>query len=200
MASISSEQVKWMEESVNLQLRNFTVLVARHYSLANEDIVDHLTPIVFEVGKRQRKPATEKRCIARLLKGGGWEQCSHKYSCGCLCKTHAKMGTLKYGTIHEPIPNEYRGKYKENTESTTETESRTDPSNDFYSALSHTHPDLSLYPQSKQQLTEIKIAGRPYLQDRVTACLYTSDRNRPVFIGRGIEHCIVREGLESDLS
>ena len=193
MVSISTDQVKWMEDSINLQLRNFTVLLGRHFSLSNEDILHYIEPISFEVGKRQRKPAKENRCIARLVRGNTWEQCSHKYSCGQLCKTHAKMKSLKYGTIHEPVPEEFQGKYKENSAVTKESDElhRTADSS-FRSVLSGSYSDLSLYPQSKKHLEEIEIAGRLYLQDRVTACLYTHDIKNPVYIGRGIDDCIIR--------
>ena len=193
MASISTDQVKWMEYSINLQLRNFTVLLGRHFSLSNEDILSYIEPISFEVGKRQRKPAKENRCIARLVRGNTWEQCSHKYSYGKLCKTHAKMKVLKYGNIHEPVPEEFQGKYKESSAVTYEPDNqRSTSDSSFKSVLSRTNSDLSLYPQSKKHLEEIEIAGRLYLQDRVTACLYTHDRNNPVFIGRGMGDYIIR--------
>ena len=51
MTTISTEQLRWMEELVNQQLLNFTVHVARHLSLTNEDIEEYLEPICFEVGK-----------------------------------------------------------------------------------------------------------------------------------------------------
>jgi hypothetical protein len=184
-----AHQVDWMESMVNLEVRNFTVKIARHFSLTNEDIETYLEPIKLEVGKRQRRPATEKRCVARLIKGGKWTQCSHKYSQGNLCKTHAKMSVLKYGTVLGEIPEQHKDKASFQTESTEESNCE----NDFRSPLTDNYNDISLYPQSNSQLTEINIAGVQYLQDEVTSCLYTYDRKSPKFIGRGIGEYIVHD-------
>ena len=188
MDVIDLQQVKWMESMVNLEVRNFTVKLARHFSLTNEDIETLLDPIKLEVGKRHRKPATEKRCVARLIKGGKWTQCSHKYSHGKLCKTHAKMDVLKYGSVLEDIPEQYRGKASLDELSSEESEG----GNDFLSPLTENSNDIYLYPESVSQLTEITLAGVQYLQDTVTSCLYTYDSKSPKYIGRGVGEYIVR--------
>jgi hypothetical protein len=191
MSILDENQVKWMESMMNLEVRNFVVQLGRHLSLSNEEIQTYLEPIKLEVGKRQRKPASEKRCVARLMKSGKWEQCSHKYSHGKLCKTHAKMGPLKYGTILTAVPIEYRGNATEREDSEEPYDTNLSECT-FKSPLDKPYSDVSLYPQSSSQLTEISIGGRKYLQDIVTATLYTYDRELPRYIGRGIDDCVVR--------
>ncbi len=127
----------WLEDTINRELREFIIQVAKGENLDYSQIRDLLAKPIsienkitptskdLEMGKekgqekgkiRKRKIApSNTRCVARLLKEGHEHQCSNSYHSSSqqhLCGIHMKSG-LPYGTIHDEIPLKYRVMFKQ---------------------------------------------------------------------------------------
>ncbi len=189
--------MNWVEDTINRELREFIVMVAKSENVPYSVIGDLLEkPVIIQTDtitkKRKRKvPSKENRCRARLLKDGYENQCSHSSSVGHLCKIHEK-GDLKYGLINEPIPLEHNYKFKvklcangdDSYESTEESDSDLDNVDGVGKRYRQDIFDLNLYPNTSEQLTRIKIGGGYYYEDRTSGCVYLEKDGNLFYVGK----------------
>ena len=105
---------KVIQSTIDIAVKEFDVKEADLIARVQEEIGMKLTLVpeeteTMKVVRKKGKQMPEDRCKARLKKQGGiFQQCSRSYhgSPTCLCKTHAKEGGLKFGTIDDPLPKE----------------------------------------------------------------------------------------------
>ena len=193
--------MNWIQDTIRRELHEFIIKIARNENLTINDI-EHLLSdplIVMDKDKdndndndlhkpkrKKRTPPLENRCKARLLKDSQEYQCSHSAfnsnnSNNELCKIHIK-GELKYGLIKEEIPLIHRYKFKiklndPNYIDTTDTNTDKLVERQTNKSIFNNNYDLSLYPSSIDDLSDIKIGGSYYLEDRVSGCLYLKKDN-----------------------
>ena len=186
----------WTEDTINRELREFIIMVAKSEGLDFKDIEKIIKkPVEIEdidtPKRKRRKPLSENRCQARLLKESTEDQCSHSASVGNLCKIHNK-GDLKYGLVGGEIPLGHRYKFKLSLSDAIDyNQYNTDEGDNKY----YKHEpdfDLSLYPSEISSLTSIKIAGGHYLEDKLSSCLYQKQEDNLYYVGKLRENYITR--------
>ena len=92
-----------------------------------------------------------------------------------------------YGSIHDEIPLKFRGIFKKNHKNDRdldieEPEVNTSDKPELVE-ISEIF-DLSLFPHSLDNLTDIKIRGGYYREDPLTGCLYLKKSDNPYYVGK----------------
>ena len=183
----------WVEDTINRELRQFIVMVAKSEGL-DTCVLSNLIekPVIIQtdqiIRRKRRTPPTENRCKARLLKDGHENQCSHSASSGDLCKIHVR-GDLKYGQINDEIPldHRYKFKYKICEEDICEYDGSSDGEDDNEQEkyrVNFNNFDLSLYPTCIDNLIPIKIGGGHYLNDSASNCVYLKKNSELFYVGK----------------
>jgi len=181
----------WIQDTINRELRQFIVMVAKSEGLDMDILRDLIeNPVIIQtdeiIKRKRRTPPIENRCNARLLKDGHENQCSHSASSGTLCKIHER-GELKYGIISQEIPLEHRYKFKHKIcdDECCDLNSDGDEDDDREKyRTSFNNFDLSLYPSGLEELKPIKIGGGHYLNDTASNCVYVKRNEKLFYVGK----------------
>lgn len=187
-----TDNLQWIQDTLNREIRQFILEIARSNGIAGFNYEKYLTPIEVSLLEEERAPRKipqqHQRCQARINKGGVEEQCSHRSSTEKFCLTHGKS-PLKFGLISEPIPVEYQHLFKRDG---IESAEATQPNNNGPTPLTNNYLDnydISLLPLGREYLTPFQFHSatggcQTVLHDPITKYLYTNDQDNPRYIGQ----------------
>jgi hypothetical protein len=113
--------LKLFQNEINTVVQTEIAKVCKLYDLDLDEVTEKLgnvkldmtkTPGFRLLHKHETFAPKELRCCARMLHDLEVKQCSrHKFENLTMCRTHYEMkmkNKLKYGSIHDPIPDELR--------------------------------------------------------------------------------------------
>jgi hypothetical protein len=112
--------LKLFENEINKIVQGEIKRVCNHYALSYEDVTKKLgrvsitsteTPGFRLMKKNEKFAPDEQRCCARMLHDLEVKQCSRSKTQADMCTMHNNMrknNRLRYGTIHDPLPDELR--------------------------------------------------------------------------------------------
>lgn len=108
------------EKEINKIVQSEIKRVCDHYTLNFEEVTTKLgrvsitsteTPGFRLMKKKEKFAPDDQRCCVRMLHDLEVKQCSRSRSQGDMCTLHYNMrknNRLRYGTIHDPLPDELR--------------------------------------------------------------------------------------------
>ena len=171
-----STEFKWISQTITRELTEFIINIATLENIEYSKISNMLNFCVSEKPKpkiRNRVPATENRCIARLIKDGTDAQCSHKALDNMrMCKRHNSC-ELKYGTIYDTLSTDILQTLKKKV---TET-------NTINNYVYNYNFNINLFPKNINNFREISIMNGLYYIDIITNCVYTHIDQSYYYVG-----------------